>query len=350
MYDSNAGDISSALTSVSTEVFTADTIDRILSLVTTTGDTIKADQVVVPADGGTLTFAADTGIAFVTGSDTEQSTFTVVGNTPVVLFQGNGGVDATFGTANTPAGGKDIAHADETAAADAIVRVVVGTAGADKITIADGKNTQVVLGDKDEVHAGSGHDLIVAAQGSSKVIGTEHTVVQAVGTEASFTVTAEDGHAVITNGTTGVTVDITGAQFVDLDGDDALIFAANEKQAAVANLYHAVFGRNADASGIDYWFDLADAGTSVKEIATAFLNTNEFKGGTLSDADFVDSLYANVLGRDADTDGAKFWVDSLSHGATRADVVTAFAEVAAVHDTNVEASIVGVVVVVDGIA
>lgn len=344
MYDSNASAITNALTSTSTEVFTEQTISQILSLVTSTTDTVVvADQITAPASGN-VAIAAGTEVAFVTVTGDDQATVNVTGDAKVVLFQGANGVDATFGSANT-AGGKDIAHADETGT-DAITRVVVGTAGADKITLNDGKNTQVIAGDKDEVIAGSGHDVIVAAQGSSTVTGGGHTIVQAVGTEKDFTITTDDGHAVIANSKTGVSVDITNVHFVDLDGTDALIFADDTNQADVANLYHAVFGRNADAAGLDYWFSVIDGGASVKAIAEAFLASDENVGGG-TDTAFVEALYTNVLGRAADTAGADYWIEALTNGATRADVIVAFAEVATNHVDANEVTVVGSVTVID---
>jgi hypothetical protein len=352
MYDSNTQAVSAQLAAASSTVFTQDTIDSILSLIAPAGTTaVKVDTVTAPTDGSALVVAEGTNIVFVATSDTEVTKVVANVDVPAIFFQGKGGVDATIGTAPTAAGGKDIAHADATAADDAIVRVVVGTEAADKITIADGKNTQVIAGDGDEVIAGTGHDVVVAAQGASKVVGGGHTIVEAVGLENDFVVAAgAAGHAVITNGTTGVSVDLTNVHYVDLTGDDALIIADNETQATVANLYHAVFGRNADAAGLDFWFDVTDEGASLTDIANAFLTSDEYEGTNTTDAAFVASLYTNVLGRAADTAGAEFWVESLASGATRADVVIAFAEVATNHVEANEVTVVGSVTVIDPIA
>ena len=58
------------------------------------------------------------------------------------------------------------------------------------------------------------------------------------------------------------------------------------------------------------------------------MQSSEFvdKYGSLSDFGFVNALYHNVLGRDADTAGASFWLDQLSHGTTRDMVLVGFAE------------------------
>ena len=209
-----------------------------------------------------------------------------------------------------------------------IQRIVVGTAGADTITIADGKNTQVVAGDKDVIKAGSGNTVVVAAQGSSTVVGGADTVVEAKGKEGDFIVTVASGHAKISNATTKVAVDMTGVNYVQLDNSDALIFAGNAKQAAVANLFQAVLGHTADANGLEYWFDQADKGVSLKTIAQGFMASSEYTGTTQTNAQFVYTLYQELLGRAADTSGNTFWLDKLSAGVSRADVAVAFANAA----------------------
>lgn len=345
MYDTNQSAITEALQDVSAEVFSASTIDSILSLVTTdTNTTIVADQVTV-ANNGTLTVAEGTEIAFVTVNGTAPTTLTVNADIPVVLFQGNGGVDATF-NAPAAAGGKEAGAAVQAAVGDAIERVIVGTAGADKITIVDGKATQVVVGDKDVVTAGSGHTVVVAAQGSSTVVGGGDTIVQAVGEADDFTVTAKDGHALIKNATTGVAVDISNAQFVQLDNNEALIFAANDHQAVVANLYQALFGRTADAAGLHYWYEVTNEATDVGNVAAVFMASTEYTGETQTDAEFVASLYQNVLGRAGDAGGVTYWTEALADGASRANVAAEFV----VGATNpAEINVVGSVTVVEGI-
>lgn len=343
MYDSNAQTISNALTSASTTVFTQDTINDILSLVTTpTSSTVVVEQVTV-ANNGTVSVPAGTEVVFVTTSNTVLTNVAVPGSAPVVFFQGAGGVNATIGGPNPAAtsGSSAAVVAD-----DVIQRIVVGTAGADTITIVDGKNTQVIAGDKDVVKAGSGHTVVVAAQGSSTVVGGADTVVEAKGREGDFIVTVANGHAKISNATTKVAVDMTGVNYVQLDNSDALIFAGNVKQAAVANLFQAVFGRTADANGLEYWFDQADKGVSLKSIAQGFMASSEYTGATQTNAQFVNTLYQELLGRSADTSGSTFWLDKLSAGVSRADVAVAFANAAST--TAGEITVVGTVTIIDG--
>jgi hypothetical protein len=341
MYESNTQAVSDKLAAASSTVFTQETIDSILSLVSSpTNPTVVVDTINA-ANNGTVNPAVGTEVVFVTTSDTQVTKLTVTGNTPAVFFQGAGGVDATIGGANPAATGNQSAAVAD---ADAIQRVVVGTAGADTITIADGKNTQIVAGDKDVIKAGSGHTVVVAAQGSSTVVGGDETIVQAKGGDEDFAISVVNGHVKVTNATTNVSVDMTGVQYVQLDNKEALIFADNVKQAAVANLYQAVFGRTAEFAGLDFWFEQADKGVSLNAIAQGFMASSEYQLGTLNNAQFVDALYHGVMGRNGDAGGTTFWVNALTAGVSRADVITAFAEAAATNSTEV--TVIGSVTIV----
>lgn len=344
MYDSNTQALSDKLKAASSTVFTQETIDSILSLVATSTDTKVVVDTVDGANNGTVRPAAGTEVVFVNTSESSVTKLTVSANTPAVFFQGAGGVDATITTPPPSATGNQSASLPHP---DTIYRVVVGTAGADTITVADNKNTQIIAGDKDVIKAGSGHTVVVAAQGSSTVIGGAETIVQAKGDDDDFTITVDGAHAKISNASTKIAVDLVNVSYVQLDNKQALIFADNVKQATVANLYQAVLGRTADFAGLDYWFDLVDKGVSVKTIAQGFMASGEYKLGALNNAQFVDALYHGMMGRNADAAGAQYWADALAHGVSRADVAIAFAEAAAT--SNGETSVVGSVTIVPDI-
>lgn len=339
MYDTNANAISQQLKATSAQFFNEETIASILDLLPS--GTIVADNV-TGANDAVITPDAGVDVVFIETSATEQTTLTVTGDTTAIFFQGNGGVDATIGTA--PASSATGNSSAAVVPGDEIERVVVGTAGADVITIADGKNTQVVAGDGDVVNAGTGHTIVIAAQGSSTVNGGGNTVVQATGDEDDFTVTVTDGVATISNSATGVSVELHDVNLVTLDDGDALVFADNEQEAAVANLYHAVLGRNADYSGLDFWYDRVEEGISMQRIAQAFLDSAEYTGDTQTNAQFLDALYENLLDRDGDTTGTAFWISQLESGVSRADVLVAFAQ-ASVDGTEVD--VVGSVTILD---
>ncbi|MBL8584247.1 MAG: DUF4214 domain-containing protein [Rhizobiaceae bacterium] len=99
----------------------------------------------------------------------------------------------------------------------------------------------------------------------------------------------------------------------------------------VALLYEAALDRTPDIGGLNFWFDVFEGGQSFKDLAFQFLDNNEFQQkfgdvDTLSPEEFVNRLYQNVLGRDADASGAEFWTSKIEQGADYADVLLAFAD------------------------
>lgn len=341
MYDTNATAISNQLKSTSATFFTDDTIASILDLISTPNNATIVANNVQASNNATISDAAGVDIVFVETSATERTNVNVTADIPAIFFQGAGGVNASIGAA--PAASATGNSSAATVAGQDIERVVVGTAGADTITIVDGKNTQVIAGDKDTVVAGSGWTHVVAAQGKSTVVGNDKTIVEATGAEADFTVATADGKAVIVNTKTGVSVELTDVNYVQLNGTDALIFADNAKEAAVANLYHALLGRNADAGGLEFWYDHAEGTTTLHTIASGFLESAEYTALDQDDAEFVAALYEGLFDR-TDATGTEYWLERLENGASRADVATAFAEASV--DGN-EVDIVGTVTIID---
>ena len=96
----------------------------------------------------------------------------------------------------------------------------------------------------------------------------------------------------------------------------------------VARLYLAYFGRIPDYEGLRWYMDEHGGGTPLPEIADEFAGSPEFgaRYGELDNAAFVDRIYRNVHGGDADARRA-FWIAQLDSGAlTRGDVMLAFSE------------------------
>lgn len=98
----------------------------------------------------------------------------------------------------------------------------------------------------------------------------------------------------------------------------------------LARLYNAGFGRNFDAAGLNYWIDRAEAGLPNAAIAANFLDSQEFTNrygddDTMSNTQFVNVMYQNVLKRAGETGGVSFWVNSMNGGMSRETVLMNFA-------------------------
>ena len=109
---------------------------------------------------------------------------------------------------------------------------------------------------------------------------------------------------------------------------DAGVFVPDAAAASVARLYYAVLDRAPDAAGLSYWTSIIGTGASLDSVAQAFLGAPEVQArtGGLTNAQYVDWLYQNALGRHAESAGLSYWTDQLDHGGARAGVTTAIGE------------------------
>lgn len=328
-------------------VFSPSTIANILALSTAASSPTPVVGVVTPDHSGFFTVSAGVNVAIFDSSDTVQTVFQAPVNAPVVIFQGRGGVVATINDGATiPSGAQD--HVD---------RVVVGSAGNDNIVVADAKNTKIILGTGDStVTVGYGVDTVEAGLGNSTIIGGsgDYSVVKLAGNAPNYVVTQQNGHAVVTDSTTHKVTDISKIQYVQLDNGNALVFAKDSVEGQVSELYHAAMGREADAGGLDFWFDAVRGGASLSQIANSFANSIEFATAHAgqNDADFIQSMYQNTFGRAGEAAGVAFWENALATGATRASLINSFAQIASLNiegTLHTEVEIVGNVHIVQGI-
>ncbi len=93
-------------------------------------------------------------------------------------------------------------------------------------------------------------------------------------------------------------------------------------------LYGGAFDRTPDAAGLVYWIRERQKGTGLERMATMFAASREFAAlyGDLDEAEFVAQVYRNVLDREPDDGGTRYWIDQLARGATRGKVIVGFTE------------------------
>lgn len=346
-YEETQSAVTDALKNSNPTVFSESTINQILALATRSNDTIRFDSA-SPDSQGNVTVPSGAEVVLVTTSDIFQTVVQPPANAPVVIFQGRGGVVATINDAAATIPSGDQGRVD---------RVVVGSAGDDRIIVADARNTKVILGTgNSSVSTGAGVDTIEAGLGNSTITGGsgDYAVVKLAGNANNYTVTVNNGHAVVTNNATSKVTDISKIQFVQLDNGKALVFAKDSIEGAIATLYHTAFGRDADAGGLDYWFDLGRGGATLKQIAAAFTNSIEFASmAATNNTAFVNQLYLNTFGRSGEDAGVAYWVDAIAHGYSRADLIVSFSQIAVQNimgtAPNQEVTIVGSVSIVTGI-
>lgn len=97
---------------------------------------------------------------------------------------------------------------------------------------------------------------------------------------------------------------------------------------SITRLYLAVFDRQPDPAGRQYWIDQYVSGVGLPRIAEAFMASGEWQRriGDVDDPAFIALLYDNVLDRNPDPGGRRYWVERAAGGFTRTDLVLSFSE------------------------
>ncbi len=97
---------------------------------------------------------------------------------------------------------------------------------------------------------------------------------------------------------------------------------------SVERLYEAYFLRAPDAAGYDYWLtQYASGQRDLPGISSFFAESAEFDAlyGALTDREFVELIYTNVLRRGADEEGLTYWTGRLAT-ESRGTIMLLFAE------------------------
>jgi Domain of unknown function (DUF4214) len=128
--------------------------------------------------------------------------------------------------------------------------------------------------------------------------------------------------------------------------DAALAFDTSGNAGQTYRLYQAAFNRTPDIGGLSDWIRGMDAGLTLQQVASGFIDSTEFNnlmGVNATDTQFVDMMYANVLHRTPDSVGYDYWLGKMQGGMTRETVLIGFSESA-----ENQAALIGVID--DGIA
>lgn len=93
--------------------------------------------------------------------------------------------------------------------------------------------------------------------------------------------------------------------------------------STLVKAYQVAFGRQPDNAGLEYWYNHGKAnGLDIVKTTAGFLPAEVL---LQSPGHFVDDLYHSVLGRDADASGFSYWVNQLSTGMSKQQVMLSFA-------------------------
>jgi len=96
----------------------------------------------------------------------------------------------------------------------------------------------------------------------------------------------------------------------------AVLNATQPTYENVTKLYVAMFNRAPDACGLYYWLNVPNF--TLEEMAANFFKQPETKEkypSSLTCAEFVETVYANLFNRAPDPSGLAYWVDALESGS-----------------------------------
>lgn len=110
---------------------------------------------------------------------------------------------------------------------------------------------------------------------------------------------------------------------------DRFTYDADGQPGQVFRLYQAAFNRTPDKGGLGYQIDAVRAGLPIWQLAMNFMASPEGQQKlppTLTNAQYVDRLYDNVLHRTGDAGGIAHHLGNLNAGIARHDVLMQFSE------------------------
>jgi streptogramin lyase len=125
-----------------------------------------------------------------------------------------------------------------------------------------------------------------------------------------------------TGGANAVAYLKSGGSLVQLAGD--LMTSPEYDGDTVQSFYHNYLDRAPTTAELSAGVSFLEGGGTQNQLATQIFNSAEFSTLFASDTAFVQQLYVDILGRQAEPAGLALWVNLLSTGTTRADVVSQF--------------------------
>lgn len=199
---------------------------------------------------------------------------------------------------------------------------IIGEKGNDFLSGNEGKDALDGGEGNDTLYGGRGDDLIDGGAGFDKISYN--------GNLADYAIDLRNGSISDNRGIDGLDhiKNIELLQFADRSINLSVLSEFNSLAPATATslieLYIAFFQRIPDANGLAYWISEAKNGKSLEQIASSFyavgVQFSDLTGykANMSNADFINTIYKNVLGRSegADAGGLNYWENELSSGNT----------------------------------
>ncbi len=98
---------------------------------------------------------------------------------------------------------------------------------------------------------------------------------------------------------------------------DPKVTICETAEADLLRLYVAIFNREHDAKGGQYWLDQYRSGLSMEDTAYWMSQGSEFQTAyknITTNTGYVEKFYRNILGREAESSGKSYWISELDNG------------------------------------
>jgi hypothetical protein len=177
------------------------------------------------------------------------------------------------------------------------------------------------------VHAGSGFDVLIGGQGNDTLDGGDGVDFGGyVEMYRHVTIKTVQNVATVVS-LSGGTDELRDVEYVAFK-DGIYMHEEGSMAAQVVRLYEAVLGRAPSAQELDKAANGIVAGQSLSALADGLLGPDArvHVSDDQSASDYVDQLYAKILGRAPDDAGKAEWISRISGGMTNAEVLVGFVD------------------------
>ena len=101
--------------------------------------------------------------------------------------------------------------------------------------------------------------------------------------------------------------------------------ASSMTEQFVTRLYRNVMEREPDTDGLNYWTaGLTNGSATAAEVSEKFILSEEFTKKNLSPDAYIEILYTTMMDRNSDTSGMNFWQQRLNQGSSRTGILRQF--------------------------
>ncbi|MYM81168.1 DUF4347 domain-containing protein [Duganella sp. FT50W] len=146
--------------------------------------------------------------------------------------------------------------------------------------------------------------------------------------QSAYTIDQRDGYVLLTDNSDATQrITVTNVERLQFQ-DGSVAVQSRDALTTIAGLYASVLGRQAEIAGFNFWGAFEANGMSLGAITVGILNSSEAiaRGyGLNGDATHdINTLYQALFGRQGEIAGIEFWKDLMTHGYSIVDVANGF--------------------------